>query len=139
VENLLPVRLAIRPSRRGFCAVLERAATGAAGRDGGAAVLEIGGAAPGLADGSAGLLCVRPEDVVVTAVGEGGGSWSGNHLTGRVVKAVPQGPFLKATIDCGVPIVAAVPGQVTRELALEPGLTVRVGLRPGDLYVIPRG
>ncbi|HEY6000910.1 MAG TPA: ABC transporter ATP-binding protein [bacterium] len=138
VENLLPVRMTLGPSRGGLCAVLERGGAGA-GDDAGPAVFEVGGVAPGLADGASGLLCVRPEDLVVTAVGEGGGSWSGNHLTGRVVKTVPQGPLLKATIDCGVPIVAAVPGQVTRALALEPGLTVRVGLRPADLYVIPGG
>jgi len=45
----------------------------------------------------------------------------------------------KVAVDCGVRIVAAVSGHVTRELALAPGSDVAVTLRPSELYVIPRG
>ena len=88
--------------------------------------------------GSEGLLCVRPEDVLVAAPGDRRGS-SVNQLQGRVASVVTQGPFLKVSIDCGVRIVAAVSGHVARELSLEPGCAVTIALRPADLYVIPRG
>ena len=52
---------------------------------------------------------------------------------------VTQGPFLKVSVDCGVPLVAAVSGHVARALDLAPGCGVTVVLRPADLYVIPGG
>jgi hypothetical protein len=52
---------------------------------------------------------------------------------------IPQGGLIRVTIDCGVRIVAAASGQVSRALALEAGRAVWVALRPPDLYVIPRG
>lgn len=88
--------------------------------------------------GAEGFLCVRPEDVVVAAPGDRRGT-AVNRLPGRVASVVTQGPFLKVSIDCGVLIVAAVSGQLARELAVEPGRAVTIELRPTDLYVIPRG
>jgi len=125
VENLLPVTLlgAVKSSR--MLAEL------------GAASLEVGAVAQGMTPGAAGLLCVRPEDVVLTVRG-GEGAPAGNRLQGRVASVVPQGPLSKVAVDCGVRIVAAVSGHVMRELALAPGCEVAVTLPPSDLYVIPR-
>jgi tungstate transport system ATP-binding protein len=138
VENLLPVRLAAAGADGGLAAVLGSEAAAAGGTNGGAR-LEIGEAAPMLRAGSAGLLCVRPEDVAVAAAGTRGVSPTGNQLHGCVTAVVPQGAFHRASIDCGVRIVAAVSGHVARELALAPGRDVTVVLRPSDLYVIPPG
>ncbi len=88
--------------------------------------------------GAEGLLCVRPEDVAGRRA-RGQARLAVNQLQGRVASVVTQGPFLKVSIDCGVRIVAAVSGQLARELALEPGCAVTIALRPTDLYVIPRG
>jgi ABC-type molybdate transport system ATPase subunit len=88
--------------------------------------------------GSEGLLCIRPEDVLVAAPGDRRGS-SLNQLQGRVASVVAQGPFLKVSIDCGVSIVATVSGHIARGIPVEPGCVVTIGLRPADLYVIPRG
>lgn len=125
VENLVPVTLRSAPTSLGALASL------------GQISLEVGAAAPGMKSGSDGLLCIRPEDVMLTAPGAGDIAPAGNHLRGRVVSVVPQGPLSKVTLDCGVRIVAAVSGHVARELALEQGCAVRVALRPSDLYVIP--
>ena len=136
VENMLPVTLAAGAAPR-MLAVLEGVEPRSCGTASGGLSLEIGAAAPGLADGAAGLLCVRPEDVQLTAPGERRGPVTCNHVPGRVVGVVPQGQFLKVSIDCGVRIVASVSGSVARELSLEPGREVTVALRPADLYVIP--
>jgi tungstate transport system ATP-binding protein len=128
VENLLPAKLAAAPEA--LCAAVPGL--------GGGAALAIGGAAPGMAHGSEGLLCIRPEDVVVGIPAHGENGAAGNRLRGRVAALVPQGLYQKVTIDCGIPIVAAVSGQVARGLRLERGLAVTVELRPADLYVIPR-
>ncbi len=126
VENLLPVKLWTAATSPGMLAGI------------GAASLAIAAAAPGMANGAEGFLCVRPEDVLLAAPGREQGAPAGNRLPGRVVAVVPQGPLSKVTLDCGVPVVASVSGHVTRDLALEPGCGVTVALRPADLYVIPR-
>jgi tungstate transport system ATP-binding protein len=97
--------------------------------------LEFGGSAYGMKAGSDGLLCVRPEDVVLASADREPGA---NRLWGRVVSVLPQGPFFKVTVDCGVRVVAAVSGHVARELELRPGCVLAVELRPSDLYVLPR-
>jgi tungstate transport system ATP-binding protein len=125
VENLLPVTLRSAAASKSLLASL------------GEVSLEIGGAAQGMAAGTAGFLCVRPEDVVLAAAG-GNGAPAANRIPGRIASVVLQGPLSKVTVDCGVRIVAAVSGHVTRELALGPGCGVAVTLRPSDLYVIPR-
>jgi len=124
VENLLPVTLRSAAPATGMLAQL------------GEALLEIGAAAAGMQSGSVGLLCIRPEDVVLSASGTEAAA--GNHFPGRVASVIPQGLLSRVTIDCGVPIVAAASGHVVRELALAAGCAVRVALRPADLYVIPR-
>jgi tungstate transport system ATP-binding protein len=125
VENLLPVTLRSAATLKSMLAIL------------GHSSLEVGAVAPGMLPGSDGLLCVRPEDVALSA-GGGEGAQAGNRLQGRVASVVPQGPLSKVTIDCGVRIIAAVSGQVTRDLALAPGSEVAVTMRPSDLYVIPQ-
>ncbi|MHB8836623.1 MAG: ABC transporter ATP-binding protein [Candidatus Methylomirabilia bacterium] len=138
VENLLPIRLVAAGAGGTFAAVFERIGALEGGTAPGCASLEIGGVATGMRVGSAGLLCVRPEDVLIAAPGDRRGS-SANQLQGRVAAVTAQGPFLKVSIDCGVRIVAAVSGHLARELALEPGRAMTIALRPADLYVIPRG
>jgi tungstate transport system ATP-binding protein len=127
VENLLPVTLFPAVTSGGLLAGL------------GDASLEVAAAAPGMASGAPGLLCVRPEDVLLTASGAWQGAPPGNRFAGVVAAVVPQGALSRVTVDCGVTIVAAVSGHVARDLAIEPGRAVTVALRPSDLYVIPRG
>lgn len=139
VENLLPVTLAAAGAAGAFTALLGMDRAPASGAASGCASLEIGGASPSLRAGSAGLLCVRPEDVVVGAAGNGAGAPAVNRLSGLVAAVVAQGPFLRVSIDCGVRIVATVSAHVARELSVAPGSAVTVALRPSELYVIPRG
>ena len=130
VENLLPVALSRQRAGGGFRRCSRGSGALVEERRPGRASLEIGGAAPGMRVGSAGLLCVRPEDVVVAAAGDRRRLPRPTSCRGRVAAVVPQGPFLKVTIDCGVRIVAAVSGHVARDLAIEPGRAVTVALRP---------
>jgi ABC-type molybdate transport system ATPase subunit len=104
----------------------------------GAGSFEVGAAAPGMLPGGDGWLCVRPEDVVLSASPRPGDTPTGNCLPGLVSAVIPQGPLSKVTVDCGVPLVAAVAGHLVRDLGLRSGKEVLVSLRPADLYVIPR-
>jgi tungstate transport system ATP-binding protein len=127
VENLLQVKLWPSLISGGGLASL------------GETSLEVGSAAPGMTFGAEGLLCVRPEDVLLSASPRAGEVPSGNCLPGRVVAVVPQGPLIRVTVDCGVPVVAAAAAHLVRDLGLGPGSAIVVQLRPADLYVIPRG
>jgi tungstate transport system ATP-binding protein len=138
VENLLPIRLVPFVAAGGVRALLGDEAISLGGAMAIRPSLEIGGAAPGLKVGAAGLLCVRAEDVGIAAATSEGVS-ARNRIPGRVVAVSQQGPFLKVSVDCGVTIVAAVSGHLARELALQPGCAVTVALRPADLYAIPKG
>jgi ABC-type molybdate transport system ATPase subunit len=138
VENLLPVRVSAAGGKGGPCAVLALSAAPGAGSPPGAQVLAVGGVASGLGDNAPGLLCVRPEDVVLAAAGDDCGAPSCNRLQGTIASVTPQGPFLKVTVECGVRLTAAITAHVARQLAVDPGRAVTVALRPADLYVIPR-
>jgi len=136
VENLLPIRLVPAAAGGEFRALLIGVglSRGDDGHDG--VSLEIGGAAPGLTVGSAGLLCVRPEDVEIEVAAAAAAP---NRLPGTVVAVVQQGPFLKVSVECGVMIVALISGHLARELAVRPGSPVTVALPLSNLYAIPQG
>jgi len=69
-------------------------------------------------------LCVRPEDVTLTARAGGGASSARNHLEGRIVRLAPSGPHVRVTIDCGFPLVALVTQRSVTEMGLGPGSPV---------------
>jgi tungstate transport system ATP-binding protein len=69
-------------------------------------------------------LCVRPEDVTLTARAAGGGSSARNHLDGQIVRLAQSGAHVRVTIDCGFPLVALVTQRSVGELGLEPGRPV---------------
>ena len=69
-------------------------------------------------------LCVRPEDVTLTARAGGGASSARNHLEGRIVRLAQSGPHVRVTIDCGFPLVALVTQRSVTEMGLGPGSPV---------------
>jgi molybdopterin-binding protein len=95
---------------------------------GGVAILEAGPqtieVAQGAEVGEWVRLCVRPEDVTLTARPAGSGSSARNHLDGRIVRLAQSGAHVRVTIDCGFPLVALVTQRSVGELGLEPGRPV---------------
>ena len=69
-------------------------------------------------------LCVRPEDVTLTARAGGSPSSARNHLAGQVVRLIPTGPHVRVIIDCGFPLVALVTQRSVEELGFAPGTPV---------------
>jgi tungstate transport system ATP-binding protein len=66
-------------------------------------------------------LCVRPEDVTLTAPAAGSVSSARNHLAGQIVRLAQSGPHVRVTIDCGFPLVALVTQRSVAEMGLAPG------------------
>ena len=69
-------------------------------------------------------LCVRPEDVTLTARAGGSASSPRNHLDGQIVRLAQSGPHVRVTIDCGFPLVALVTQRSVTEMDLAPGRPV---------------
>jgi len=74
--------MAIRPAGGGLYVAIEGVGSPAAGGAAGPALLEIGGAAPGMTSGAEGFLCIRPEDVALGSPRSGEGVPAANCFQG---------------------------------------------------------
>jgi tungstate transport system ATP-binding protein len=113
------------------------------------------------------LACLRPEDVTLWAddgagVGPASGPASGygsgppaapvltahadgpvpvssarNHLPGRITRLVPDGPLLRVTVDCGVPVVATITRASAVEMGLVEGRAVIATFKATAVHLIP--
>lgn len=88
-----------------------------------AGTAEITGLAPDAAAGDAGFLCIRGEEVVLTADPPGHDS-ARNHLPAEVVDIRSDGPLVRVRLECGFPLAAWITRRSREELALEPGSKV---------------
>lgn len=85
------------------------------------------------------LVCLRPEDVVLEARGEGAGHSSArNRLPAVVRRVLPAGPLVRVELDAGFPMVALVTKQSAEELALAPGSPVVASFKATAVHLIPR-
>ncbi len=115
-----------------------------ASRDG-LATVEIGEhrieAVSSLGRGGRVLCCLRPEDVTIWADTDPGAaapaSSARNHLPGRVVRLVPDGPLVRVTVDCGVPVVAAITRASSAEMGLAEGRAVLATFKATAVHLIP--
>jgi tungstate transport system ATP-binding protein len=109
----------------------------------GLASIEVAGwtldvAAP-LTPGERVLICLRPEEITLYPTGVlPAPSSARNQLHGRVIRHLPTGPIFRVTIDCGVPIVAAVTRQSWEQLGLADGAEVAVSFKASAPHVIRR-
>jgi ABC-type Fe3+/spermidine/putrescine transport system ATPase subunit len=84
-----------------------------------------------LAAGSAVLVCVRPEDVSITVAEDD----ARDALVGTIVERRPRGALVELTIDCGEPVVAAVPGRIAAGIG--GGARVCVRLAAEAAHLVP--
>jgi len=83
------------------------------------------------------LVCLRPEDVALGAVHEGGLPTSArNHLPARVTRIVPSGPFLRVEVDAGFPLVALITKQSREDLGIEPEVRVMATFKASAVHLI---
>ncbi len=84
------------------------------------------------------LLCIRPENVVLSLGRSGGVASVRNRFRGRVERISPAGPVLKVVLDCGFPLVSFVTGHAREELGLKPGSMVYASFKASAIHVIRR-
>jgi tungstate transport system ATP-binding protein len=110
----------------------------------GVAVVEAGGqkieVAAEVVPGDRVRLCLRPEDVtVLSPAAPHASSSSRNHLTGTVSRLVSVGPYVRAVLDCGFPLVALVTHRSVEELGLREGAPVIAAFKATAPHVIRHG
>lgn len=111
--------------------------------EGGLAVVELAGrqvevAAPA-EPGSEVLLCLRPEDVVLSPAEDAPAPSSArNRLPAVVRRVVPAGLHVRVELDAGFPLVAFITKQSLEELALAPGSRVVASFKATAAHLIPR-
>ncbi|HYN48981.1 MAG TPA: ABC transporter ATP-binding protein [Candidatus Nanopelagicales bacterium] len=133
----------------------------------GLATVEIGDhrieAVSSLERGGRVLCCLRPEDVTIWVAPAAGVapapdagadrhsapagtgpdgepapvSSARNHLPGRVARLVPDGPLIRVTVDCGVPLVASITRASATEMRLAEGCAVIATFKATAVHLIP--
>lgn len=109
--------------------------------DGVATVDVAGRAVEATAIGDSGddvLVCLRPEDIVLSPVSDAGQASSArNRLTATVVRITPSGPHTRVEMDAGFPLVALITKQSVEDLALGPGSSVLASFKATAVHLIP--
>ena len=121
-ENVLPVRL---QERRDGLAVVR------------AGALELVAVDPGGLEREA-FACIRAEEIVLEEA-PGAPSSARNLLAGAVVSRRDEGPLVRVTTDCGVPLVALVTRASAERLRLAPGRAVALLVKAPAIRLVPRG
>ncbi|MCX5807003.1 MAG: ABC transporter ATP-binding protein [Proteobacteria bacterium] len=82
------------------------------------------------------ILCIRPEQVVVSHNSVKGSTSLRNIFSGTVLKVTPLGPYQKIHLDCGFPLVAYITNSSNRKLALEEGKEITASFKATSVHVI---
>jgi tungstate transport system ATP-binding protein len=84
------------------------------------------------------LVCLRPEDVSISPVGEHISGSARNKLSGSVRRIVPSGADARVEIDCGFPVIARVTRRSLDDLGLREGAPVVASFKATAVHLIPR-
>jgi tungstate transport system ATP-binding protein len=84
------------------------------------------------------ILCIRPENIVISHNSVRGSTSLRNIFSGTVVKIIPLGPYQKIQLDCGFPLVAYITNDSCRNLALEEGKEVTASFKATAVHIIQR-
>jgi tungstate transport system ATP-binding protein len=109
---------------------------------GGHALIKVGEtcieALTSLGAGKAAALYIRPEEVTLTpAENVPPRSSVRNQLPGRITRMVPFGPFIRVTVDCGIPVIALITRRSCTELGFTVGSMVVAGVKATAIHVLP--
>ncbi len=111
-------------------------------REGLALVSTRGGFAEVVSEIDAGrrvLVCLRPEDVVVSPVpADVPASSARNKLRGRITRLISLGSQVRLVVDCGFPLVALITRRSSEELGFGEGAEVLVSFKASSVHLLPR-
>jgi len=81
-------------------------------------------------------LCIRPENVALSAIASGDLTSVTDTFPGTVEKITPIGHYKKVLLNCGFPLVAYVTNPSFSDLLLKEGSKVLASFKPKSVHVI---
>jgi tungstate transport system ATP-binding protein len=88
--------------------------------------------------GSRVALYIRPEEITLTLPADRHQKTSArNQLAGIITRMVPYGPFIRVTVNCGVPLTALITRRSAEDLALAVGTPVTAEVKASAIHVLP--
>lgn len=94
----------------------------------------VGEAAPG----EDVVLCIRPENVILSESSPESATSARNVFRGTVERIIPSGAVFKVRIDCGFPLAAYVTRNAIDDLSLREGMSVIASFKATAIHVITR-
>ena len=92
-----------------------------------------------VAPGDRVLVCLRPEDIVITpATGGVAPTSARNHIAATVARITPWGPFRRVELHAGFPLVALITRHAEEDLNLAPGTPVTATFKATAVHLVPR-
>jgi tungstate transport system ATP-binding protein len=82
------------------------------------------------------VLCIRPENVIVSTHSPREGTSARNVFPGKILKVTSLGLYQKVQLDCGFPLVAYVTNHSLEELSLAEGRDVRASFKATAVMVM---
>jgi tungstate transport system ATP-binding protein len=90
-------------------------------------------------EGTAVLVCLRPEDLTLHRPWQQESRDSArNHLIGRVADVVPLGAQVRVELDCGVRLIALVTKRSAEELNVRAGVPLGITFKATAVHLIRR-
>jgi len=82
-------------------------------------------------------LYLRPEEITISLPAPSGQGVKStrNRLSGTITKILPNGPFIRVTIDCGFPLIALVTRLSSEDLHLAVGTAVIAEIKATAIHV----
>jgi tungstate transport system ATP-binding protein len=84
------------------------------------------------------VLCIRPENVILSTLPPNTMTSARNQFHGKIEKIVPLGLYQKVQLNCGFPLVVYVTNQSLENLSLKEGREVTASFKATAIHVIRR-
>ncbi len=85
------------------------------------------------------LVCLRPEDIVLSVTESEVQGSARNRLRGTVTGIKPVGAEVRVEADCGFPLIASITRRSLEELGIAVGTPVTASFKATAVHLIPRG
>jgi tungstate transport system ATP-binding protein len=85
------------------------------------------------------VICIHPENVVISLKNPEATSSTRNVFSGKVCKIVQLGQFTKVYLDCGFSLVASITNRSLENLVLQPGSPVFASFKATAVHVFRKG
>ena len=82
------------------------------------------------------ILCIRPENVILSNIASGNPVGSGNTFPANVERITAMGPYQKVELNCGFPLVTYVRGHTLSALSIKQGTEVLASFDARSIHVI---